>query len=293
MSDYLDDQEQERSDQDIASAIGSSVLPQILNIVNTLRPELVHVFTHANDNPRGESKKGIFQTRHGYFSALSRQSGMNINLNLNINLNINLNVSLNINLNLDPNLNLNQGVKSEFKIFVVSVESPRGVTAFMVEGFLTKELNSNFPYIKRVDLTVDTWSTVMANSKVGAGKRFPDTLCYVSFGYGLKQSLAQGSIVQNPVGRVAPDEPEAKAQRLAEKHDKAHRLRQEVDQRLALLLFNNRIFFSKSALFRKSDLRKSEFYRDILQLKCSPGNDKTTTIFALYTKLVVEANEGL
>jgi hypothetical protein len=87
VSDYLDDQEQERSDQDIASAIGSSVLPQILKIVNTLRPELVHVFTHANDNPRHESKKGIFETRRGYFSALSRQSGMNINLNLNINLN--------------------------------------------------------------------------------------------------------------------------------------------------------------------------------------------------------------
>lgn len=93
-------------------------------------------------------------------------------------------------------------------MFVVSVESPRGVTAFMVEGFLTKELNSSFPYIKRVDLTVDTWSTVMANSKVGTGKCFPDTLCYVSFCYGLKQSLAQGSIVQNPIGRVEPDDPE-------------------------------------------------------------------------------------
>ena len=78
MSDYLDDQEQERSVQDIASTIGSSVLPQILNIVSTLRPELVHVFTHVNDNPCRESKHGIFENRRGFFSALSRQSDMNI-----------------------------------------------------------------------------------------------------------------------------------------------------------------------------------------------------------------------
>ena len=178
-------------------------------------------------------------------------------------------------------------------MFVVSVESPRGVTAFMVERFLTKELNSNFPYIKRVDLTVDTWSTVMANSKVGTGKCFPDTLCYVSFCYGLKQSLAQGSIVQNPVGKVVPDDPEVQAQRLDVKRSKAQQRRLEVDQRLALLLFNNRDSFSKSALFRKSDLRKPEFYRDIMQLKCIPRNDKTTTIFALFTKLVAEANVSL
>ena len=210
---------------------------------------------------------------------------------MNINLNIYLNINLNINPNLDPYLNLNQGVKSEFKMFVVSVESPRGVTAFMVEGFLTKELNSNFPYIKRLDLKVDTWSTVMANTKVG--RFFPNTLCYVSFCYGLKQSLAQGSIVQNPIGRVEPDDPEVQAQRLDEKHAKAQQLRQEVDQRLALLLFNNRDSFSKSALCRKSDLRKPEFYRDIMQLKCVPRNDKTTTIFDLFTKLVAEANVSL
>ena len=178
-------------------------------------------------------------------------------------------------------------------MFVVSVESPRGVTAFMVEGFLTKELKLNFPYIKRVDLKVDTWSTVMANSKVGTGKCFPDTLCYVSFCFGLKQSLAQGSIVQNPIGRVEPDAPEVQAQRLDEKHAKAQQLRQEVDQRLALLLFNNRDSFMESALRYKSDLRKPEFYRDIMQLKCFPRNDKTTTIFALFTKLVAEANVSL
>jgi hypothetical protein len=168
-------------------------------------------------------------------------------------------------------------------MFVVSVESPRGVTAFMVERFLTKELNSNFPYIKRVDLTVDTWSTVMANSKVGVGRCFPDTLCYVSFCFGLKQSLAQGSIVQNPIGKVVPDEKQAKAKQR----------RQEVDQRLALLLFNNRDSFLESALRYKSDLRKPEFYRDILQLKSIPRNDKTTTIFALFTKLVADANVSL
>jgi hypothetical protein len=184
-------------------------------------------------------------------------------------------------------------VKSEFKMFVVSVESPRGETALMVEGFLTKELNSLFPYIKRVDLTVDPWSTVMANFKVGIGKYFPDTLCYVSFCYGLKQSLAQGSIVQNPVGLIVPDGPEVQAQKLAGKHDKAQRRRQADDQRLALLLFNNRASFSKSALKFKSDLRKPEFFRVIMQLESIPRNDKTTTIFALFKKLVAEANEGL
>ena len=163
----------------------------------------------------------------------------------------------------------------------------------MVEGFLTKELNSNFPYIKRLDLKVDTWSTVMANSKVGVGRFFPNTLCYVSFCYGLKQSLAQGSIVQNPVGRVEPDDPEVQAQRLDEKHAKAQQLRQEVDQRLALLLFNNRDSFLESALRYKSDLRKPEFYRDIMQLKCVPRNDKTTTIFALFTKLVADADANV
>ena len=93
---------------------------------------------------------------------------------------------------------------------------------------MTKELNSNLPYIKRVDLKVDTWSTVMVNSKVGTGKCFPDTQCYVSFCYGLKQSLAQGSIVQNPVGKVVPDDPEVQAQRLDVKRSKAEQRRQKV-----------------------------------------------------------------
>jgi hypothetical protein len=163
----------------------------------------------------------------------------------------------------------------------------------MVERFLTKELNSNLPYIKRVDLTVDTWSTVMANSKVGTGKFLPDTLCYVSFCFGLKQSLAQGSIVQNPIGKVVPDDPEVKAQQLGEKHAKAQQRRQEVGQRLALLLFNNRDSFLESALRYKSDLRKPEFYRDIMQLKSIPRNDKTTIIFALFTKLVADADANV
>ena len=139
------------------------------------------------------------------------------------------------------------------------------------------------PYIKRVDLTVDTWSTVMANSKVGTGKFLPDTLCYVSFCFGLKQSLAQGSIVQNPIGKVVPDEKQAKAKQR----------RQEVDQRLALLLFNNRDSFLESALRYKSDLRKPEFYRDIMQPKSIPRNEKTTIIFALFTKLVADADANV
>ena len=55
----------------IALSFGDSVFNEVLGIVALHRPELVHVFTHANGNPTLESLKGTFTNRGGYYSALS------------------------------------------------------------------------------------------------------------------------------------------------------------------------------------------------------------------------------
>ena len=114
----------------------------------------------------------------------------------------------------------------------------------------------------------------MMNFKQGIGNKYPETLCYVAFGYGLKQSLAQGSIVQNPVGRV---DGIVKVRSNDTKADA---------RRLALLLFENRDMFHKSQLKYKSDLRKPEFYKDILNMKNKPRADKVAMIFDYYQEMI-------
>ena len=197
-----------------------------------------------------------------------------LNLNLNLNLNINLKLNRNRNRNLNLNLNLNLIETAEFLEFVIPVRSPRGTIAFLVEGIVTRNLNQYFPYIKRMDLAKDEWSTVMLNFKSGIGTKLPETLCYVAFGYALKQSLAQGSIVQNPVGRV---DGIVKVRSNDTKADA---------RRLALLLFENRDMFHKSQLKYKSDLRKPEFYKDILNMKNKPRADKVAMIFDYYQEMI-------
>ena len=159
-------------------------------------------------------------------------------------------------------------------MFVIPVRSPQGTIAWMVEGILTWNLNQTFPYIKRVNLAVDKWSTVMMNFKSGTGTKFPDTLCYVAFGFALKKSLAQGSIVQNPVGRVDGIGNVRRNDAKAEA------------RRLALILFENKEKFQKSQLKYKSDLRKPEFYSDILKMKYQPRADKVTLIFDYYQEMI-------
>ncbi len=192
-------------------------------------------------------------------------------------------MSLNLNLNLNLSFNYTLGVGSEFKSFIVRIPSPRGRIAFMVEGCITKNLSEKFTYIKRMNLTVDRWSTVMANTKIGVGKVFPKTLCYVAFGYGVKQSLAQGSIVQNPIGRIVPVVSKKKSLRSPVQ---VGIIAADDDLRLALLLFNNRGRFPKSILKCKSDLRKPALYKDILNLNKSPGCDKVRRVFELYTQMI-------
>ena len=142
---------------------------------------------------------------------------------------------------------------------------------------------------------IDKWSTVMANCRLRAGGYSADSLCYVSFGFGLKPalckgdivltltltltltpnalcyisfgfgltpSLCKGDIVQNPTGNVARVSLGAS----------------EDAERLALMLFQNVTLFSKNT-FVKSHLRNPEFYKDILKLEKPPGNRKCTQIF--------------
>ncbi len=62
-------------------------------------------------------------------------------------------------------------------------------------------------------------------------------------------------------------------------------------RRLALLLFQNRLFLANEA-FLKSHLRQPGFYRDLLNLKNPPGARKCSQIFDAYEKLVREARES-
>jgi hypothetical protein len=114
----------------------------------------------------------------------------------------------------------------------------------------------------------------MMNFKSDVGLKFPDTLCYVAFGYALKKSLAQGSIVQNPVGKVGS----IGKVRVNDTKADAYRL--------ALLLVENKDRFSNSQLKYKSDLRKTEFYKDILGMKNQPRADKVALIFDYYQDLI-------
>ena len=180
---------------------------------------------------------------------------------------------------------------SEFKDFIVKVDSPPGAIAFMIESVITRKLLQLFPYIKRVDLAVDEWSTVMGNFKNKIGRHFPETLCYVSFGFGLKNSLRQGTIEQNPIGPVKPVVPQ---QTHVDKEPSVPgrvvgKFAAESDRRIAQLLFDNRAKFPKSALKFKSDLRKPEFYKDICNLENCPRHDKVSRIFDLYQKLNKDA----
>ena len=76
MADGLDVQDQERSEEDIAFTIGTSVTEQILLLQKRLSPDVLHIFTHADSDYRGESINGLFQPRSGYYSALSKKSGV-------------------------------------------------------------------------------------------------------------------------------------------------------------------------------------------------------------------------
>ncbi len=176
------------------------------------------------------------------------------------------------------------GMDSEFKDFIVKVDSPPGAIAFMIETFITQKLLQLFPYIKRVDLAKEEWSTVMGNFKKNNGNQYPETLCYVSFGFGLKNSLHQGTIEQNPIGKT-PVVP----QQIIVPRRVIGRGGAESDRRIAQLLFDNRAKFPKSALKYKSDLRKPEFYKDICNLKNCPRHDKVARIFDLYQKLNKDA----
>jgi hypothetical protein len=50
---------------------------------------------------------------------------------------------------------------------VVPVPVVRGFTALKVETFVTKNLKTQFPFIKKVDLFNDDWQTVISNFKLG------------------------------------------------------------------------------------------------------------------------------
>ncbi len=76
MAHGLDVQEKERSDEDIAFTIGTSVTEQILLLQKRLSPDVLHIFTHAKSDYRGESIRGLFRPTAGYYSALSKKSGV-------------------------------------------------------------------------------------------------------------------------------------------------------------------------------------------------------------------------
>ena len=68
---------QERSEEDMAFAIGTSVSTQILQIVSLYAPEVLHVFTHAGDHYYFENRVGLFANRGGNYSALSKTTSDN------------------------------------------------------------------------------------------------------------------------------------------------------------------------------------------------------------------------
>ena len=111
----------------IALAFGENVIKEVLDIVALHRPELIHVFTHGNGNPKQESLNGTFANRGGYYSALN----------------------------------------APYYEIVVPVPVVRGFTAIKVETVVTKELKAQFPFIKKVDLLNDDCETVISNSKLG------------------------------------------------------------------------------------------------------------------------------
>ncbi len=210
----------------------------ILQIVSRHQPELLHVFLHAGDEIQSESMRGLFENNNVYYSPLSKTVSNTV-----------------------------------YHEYIIPVPSQRGFVAFETEAVLTEILNKEFKYIKLVNLTVDKWSTVMANFKKRIGNYTPLSACYVSFGFGLKTSLLTNEIVQNPIGRVQTG---FQMQRLNDAAKDA--------TRLAGILFDNRALFSDKLLC-KSDLRKPAFYSVILNLHNSPSSRKVTQIYDKFIEL--------
>ncbi len=198
------------------------------------------MFLHAGDDYIGESMRGLFDNRNGCYSPLSTTVS-------------------------------NTDYHHEK---IIPVRSQRGIVAFEIEAVMTEILNKEFKYIKLVNLTVDTWSTVMANAKLRTGTYTPLSACYVSFGFGLKTSLLTNQIVQNPIGRIPAGIQVPRLNNAAK--DAA---------RLAKILFDNRALFSDKP-FCKSDLRKPAFYSRILNLDKSPAHRKITLIYDKFAELL-------
>ena len=140
---------------------------------------------------------------------------------------------------------------------------------------------------------VDNWSTVMATKRLRVGGYSANSLCYVSFGFGLKSSmykgdiyivqmlcvtfycfLCKGDIMQNPTGKVPKSH--------------VHLGASEDARRLALILFKNVTLFSKNS-FCKTHLRKARFYKDILKLENVPNARKCTQIYDAFKIIETEA----
>ena len=87
---------------------------------------------------------------------------------------------------------------------IVPVDCRSGLVSFEAEAIATEQLLKVLPHIKSVDdlTSRGSWDTVMANKMLRIGSHTPATKVFISLGFGLKDSLAAGTIKVNTHGKV-------------------------------------------------------------------------------------------
>ena len=152
-----------------ATEISSIVYAQVLEVLRLYAPDTVHVFTHAGNDVPTESSRGLymFVNRNYYYSALRRHA-----------------------------------VVDNYTETVIPIDIASGTLSFQVETNLTSKVNKGYKYIKDVANGKVEWDTVAVNTKEGPGTYSVDTHVFVSFGFGLKKCLEDGTITFNPRGLV-------------------------------------------------------------------------------------------
>ena len=110
---------------DRAKEIDLQVYTEVVRIVQMVRPETIHIFTHSGIDAPEESSSGLFHNKDYYYSALKRNAAVD-----------------------------------HYVETIIPINIEPGLLSFKVESVLTAHVCKDFKYIKDVAEKKLEWDTV-------------------------------------------------------------------------------------------------------------------------------------